>query len=161
MEQGGEVEVKIDLKPALSHQVLDDRLLRDIKTMGGKQFSSLLEGLLPKRLIQPCCDMTGIARDKKVSQLSSADRKTLVSWLKGDFKLDITGHTGFEQAIITAGGVDTKEIDPGTMESKLVQGLFFAGEIIDIHANTGGYNLQAAFSTGWAAGIASASQRSR
>ncbi len=154
LEKGKNTEVVIDLKPALSHQALDARLLRDIQEIGRKQFSSMLEGLLPKKLIPVCCDQTGIPRDKKISQLSGTERQRLLHWLKDDFRFEITGHKGFDQAIITAGGVDTKEIDPITMESKLVKGLYFAGEILNVHANTGGFNLQAAFSTGWAAGIA-------
>ncbi len=155
LEEGKSVAVVVDLKPALSHQSLDARLLRDIQSMGRKQFASLLEGLLPKKLIPVCCRETDIPRDKKISQLSSTDRQKLLSWLKDDFRFVISGHKGFDQAIITAGGVNTKEINPATMESKFVKGLFFAGEIINIDANTGGFNLQAAFSTGWAAGRAS------
>lgn len=158
LEAGKRIEVAIDLKPALDQQSLDARLLRDIQSLGRKQFSSLLEGLLPKKLIPVCCEKTGIPRDKKISQLSGDERSTLLHWLKEDFRFKITGHKGFDQAIITSGGVDTKEIDPATMESKLVKGLYFAGEILDVDANTGGYNLQAAFSTGWAAGIAAGSK---
>ena len=157
LEDGKEVEVSLDLKPALSHQTLDARLLRDIQTLGAKQFSSLLAGLLPKKLIPVCASQTGIPWDKKVSQITSAERKSLLAWLKDDFKFQVSGHKGFEQAIVTAGGVNTKEVDPHSMESKLIQGLYFAGEILDVDANTGGYNLQAAFSTGWAAGRAAGS----
>jgi len=154
LEEGKPVDVRIDLKPALDHKTLDDRLLRDITKLGKKQFSSLLEGLLPKKLILLCLEHTGIGRDVKNSQLTSSDRHSLISWLKEDFRFSISGHKGFEQAIITAGGIDTSEIDPRTMESKIVRGLYFAGEIINIDADTGGFNLQAAFSTGWAAGRA-------
>ncbi len=157
LDDGHQVEIGIDLKPALSHQTLDDRLLRDLQTLGRKQFSTLLEGLLPKKLIPVCVRQTGIPWEKKNSQISSQERKRLLSWLKDDFKFQIVGHQGFEQAIITAGGVNTREVDPHTMESKLVRGLYFAGEILDVDANTGGFNLQAAFSTGWAAGIAAGS----
>lgn len=154
LDEGKTVEVVIDLKPALSYQTLDARLLRDIQTLGRKQFSSLLEGLLPKKLIPVCCEFTEIPRDKKISQLSGDERHKLLTWLKDDFRFVISGHKGFDHAIITAGGVDTKEVDPATMESKLVSGLYFAGEILNVDANTGGFNLQAAFSTGWAAGKA-------
>lgn len=154
LEAGKEVEVSIDLKPALSRQTLDARLLRDIQLLGAKQFSSLLSGLLPKKLIPICVEQTGIPWDKKVSQVTSQERKGLLNWLKDDFRFRISGHKGFEQAIVTAGGISTSEVDPHTMESKLIQGLYFAGEILDVDANTGGYNLQAAFSTGWAAGRA-------
>lgn len=154
LEENKSVEIAIDLKPALSSQALDARLRRDIQALGRKQFGSLLEGLLPKKLIPVCCEQTGIPQDKKVSQLSALERQKLITWLKDDFRFDISGHKGFDQAIITAGGVETKEVDPRTMESKYVPGLYFAGEILNVDANTGGFNLQAAFSTGWAAGNA-------
>jgi predicted Rossmann fold flavoprotein len=156
LEDEKDVEIRIDLKPALSHHTLDTRLLRDIQLLGSKQFSSLLGGLLPKKLIPVCVEQTGIPWNKKNSQITTNERKALLAWLKDDFKFNITGHKGFENAIITAGGINTKEVNPKTMESKLVQGLFFAGEILDVDANTGGYNLQAAFSTGWIAGRAAA-----
>jgi predicted Rossmann fold flavoprotein len=156
LDAGSLVEIGIDLKPALDHQVLDERLLRDIQELGRKQISTLLEGLLPKKLIPVSLDQTGVPRDQKVSQISAEQRGTLLSWLKDDFKFEVTGHKGFAQAIITAGGVDTGQVDSRTMESKLVKGLYFAGEILDIDAETGGFNLQAAFSTGWAAGRAAA-----
>lgn len=155
--EGKVVEIIIDLKPALSHQTLDTRLQRDLLLLGAKQFSSLLAGLLPKKIIPVCVEQTGIPWDKKNSQITAAERKALLTWLKGGFKFRVTGHKGFENAIITAGGVNTKEVDPRTMESKLVRGLYFAGEILDVDANTGGFNLQAAFSTGWAAGNAASS----
>ncbi len=157
LDKGKKVDIAIDLKPALSYQTLDARLLRDIQLLGVKQFSTLLEGLLPRKLIPICVQQTGIPWDKKNSQLTSSERKKLSRWLKDDFRFQVSGHKGFEQAIVTAGGVNTKEVDPHTMESKLVQGLYFAGEILDVDANTGGYNLQAAFSTGWAAGCAAGS----
>jgi predicted Rossmann fold flavoprotein len=156
LENGERVELIIDLKPALDRKTLDKRLLRDIESLGKKQFSSLLEGLLPKKLIPVCLEQTGIDGEQKNSQITSPERTKLISWLKDLFKFSVIGHRGFDHAIITSGGVDTKEINPRTLESKLVKGLFFAGEIIDIDADTGGYNLQAAFSTGWAAGIAAA-----
>ncbi len=157
LESGNAVEVRIDLKPALDHQALDSRLLRDIQDLGKNQFATLLEGLLPKKMIPICLDQTGIPRDLKNSQISGTDRTKLIHWLKEDFRFSVSGHQGFSQAIITAGGVKTSEIDPRSMQSKLVTGLYFAGEIIDIDADTGGYNLQAAFSTGWAAGVAAGS----
>ena len=157
LDEGKEVQIRIDLKPALSYQTLDARLLRDIQLMGAKQFSTLLGGVLPKKLIPVCVDQTGIPWDKKNSQITSSERNSLLHWLKDDFIFQVSGHTGFEQAIVTAGGVNTREVDPHSMESKLVQGLYFAGEILDVDGNTGGYNLQAAFSTGWAAGQAAGS----
>jgi len=158
LQGDNQVELRLDLKPALDHTALDNRILRDIQNQGKKQFSSMLEGLLPKKMIPICSEQTGIPRDRKISQISGAERKQLRLWLKEDFKFSITGHTGFEQAIITAGGVNTAEVNPRTMESKLIQGLYFAGEILDIDADTGGFNLQAAFSTGWAAGRAAATR---
>ena len=148
-----QVEIIIDLKPALDHNKLDMRLLRDIQGLGRKQVNTFLAELLPKKLIPVCIDQTSIPGDKKVSQITSADRNNLVRWMKDDFRFVISGHTGFTQAIITSGGVATNEVNPSTMESKLIQGLYFAGEVLDVDADTGGYNLQAAFSTGWAAGI--------
>ena len=158
LQAGNKVKLVIDLKPALDHEILDARLLRDIQSQGRKQYNSLLEGLLPKKLIPICIEQTRIPRDKKCSQISSAERKRIKSWLKEDFRFLITGHKGFDQAIITAGGVDPSQVNPNTMESKLVEGLYFAGEILDVDADTGGFNLQAAFSTGWAAGKAAGSR---
>ena len=157
LDENKDVQIGIDLKPALSRETLDARLMRDIQLLGSKQFSSLLGGLLPKKLIPVCTDQTGIPWEKKNSQITAGERKTLMDWLKGNFIFQVTGHKGFEQAIITAGGVNTNEVNPRTMESKLVRGLYFAGEILDVDANTGGFNLQAAFSTGWAAGRAAGS----
>ena len=157
LDDDQDVQIGIDLKPALSHETLDARLLRDIQLLGSKQFSSLLGGLLPKKLIPVCARQTAIPWEKQNSQITASERKSLLDWLKGNFKFQITGHKGFEQAIITAGGVNTKEVDPHTMASKRVRGLYFAGEILDVDANTGGFNLQAAFSTGWAAGRAASS----
>ncbi|MEJ2412422.1 MAG: aminoacetone oxidase family FAD-binding enzyme, partial [Anaerolineales bacterium] len=157
LENGRQVEISIDLKPALSVQTLDARLLRDIEVMGKRQFNRLLEGLLPRKLIPVCVQQTGIPWKRKNNQLTSQERDRLIRWLKEDFKFQISDHMGFEQAIITAGGINTREVDSHTMESKLISGLFFAGEILDVDANTGGFNLQAAFSTGWAAGRAAAS----
>jgi predicted Rossmann fold flavoprotein len=157
LEAGEKVEITIDLKPALDQKKLDLRLLREIERLGKKQVKTFLAELLPKKLIPICIDQTGIPGDKKVSQLTSTDRKQLIKWMKDDFRFVITEHAGFSQAIITSGGVDTNQVKPSTMESKLIQGLYFAGEVLDIDADTGGYNLQAAFSTGWAAGRAAAS----
>ena len=114
-----------------------------------------MKGLLPKKLIPVCIDLTGISAEKRGHQITSAERKRLSNWLK-DFRFEVTGYRPFTEAIITAGGVSTREIDPRTMQSKLVKGLYFAGEVIDIDGDTGGFNLQAAFSTGWLAGRSSA-----
>ena len=156
LRAGRQVELAVDLKPALDHPTLDRRLLRDIQAMGRKQYSTLLEGLLPKSLIPVCVDQTGVAWDQTCSQITAEERKRLRMWLKEDFRLEVADHRGFEQAIITAGGVDVAEVDPHSMASRLVEGLYFAGEILDVDGDTGGYNLQAAFSTGWAAGQAAA-----
>ncbi len=156
LRAGRQVEIVLDLKPALDHPTLDRRLLRDIQQQGRKQYSTLLAGLLPSSLIPVCAAQTGIPWEKKLNQLTAQDRKTLRMWLKENFRFSVIGHRGFEQAIITAGGVNVSEVDPRTMASLLVKGLYFAGEILDVDGDTGGYNLQAAFSTGWAAGRAAA-----
>ncbi|MFC1475022.1 NAD(P)/FAD-dependent oxidoreductase [Candidatus Zixiibacteriota bacterium] len=145
------VSLSIDLKPALDEAKLDARLLRDIQTHGKKQFHTLLKDLLPAKLIPVCSQLTKIPSDKIVSQITVDERKRLRNWLK-DFRFNITGHRPIDEAIVTAGGVDLREVNPKTMESKLVNGLYFAGEVLDIDGATGGYNLQAAFSTGWLAG---------
>lgn len=147
------VIISIDLKPALDQSKLDTRLLRDLDAHGKRQFRTLLRELLPSKLIPVCIDLTGIPSDKVGHQITAEERKRLLSWLK-DFRLEVTGHRSIDEAIITAGGVNTREIDPRKMASRLVKGLYFAGEVLDVDAKTGGYNLQAAFSTGWVAGRA-------
>jgi hypothetical protein len=102
--------------------------------------------VLPARLCELCCELNAVSPDKQAGQITAAERKKLKTWLK-NFRLDINSHRGFNEAIVTAGGVSTKEIDPRTMASRLVKGLYFAGEVLDIDGDTGGYNLQAAFST--------------
>ncbi len=149
------VTLSIDLKPALDERKLDARLLRDLDAHGKQQFRTILKGLLPKKLIPVCIDLTNIPPDKASHQITTQERKRLRMWLK-DFRLEVIGHRPFEEAIITAGGVDTREVDPRTMASRLVEGLYFAGEVLDVDADTGGYNLQAAFSTGWVAGQSAA-----
>jgi predicted Rossmann fold flavoprotein len=152
---GQRVSLSIDLKPALDEGKLDARLLRDLDAHGKQQFRTLLKGLLPRKLIPVCLDLTGIPPDKMAHQITSEERQRLRTWLK-DFHLEVTGHRPFTEAIITAGGVDVREVDPRTMASRLVKGLYFAGEVLDVDADTGGYNLQAAFSTGWVAGQSAA-----
>jgi predicted Rossmann fold flavoprotein len=152
---GQSVVLSIDLKPALDEGKLDARLLRDLDAHGKQQFRTLLKGLLPRKLIPVCLDLTGIPPGKMAHQITSEERQRLRTWLK-DFRLEVTGHRPFTEAIITAGGVDTGEVDPRTMASRLVEGLYFAGEVLDVDADTGGYNLQAAFSTGWVAGRSAA-----
>lgn len=146
-----EVELAIDLKPALDKEKLDTRLQRDFTQYSRKQMPNGMKDLLPQRLIAPVLDQAFIDEEKFVNQLSRAERRRLVDVLKA-FTVPITGTRPIAEAIVTAGGVSLKEIDPKTMESKLIKGLFIAGEVMDIDGYTGGYNLQAAFSTGYAAG---------
>jgi predicted Rossmann fold flavoprotein len=155
LRRGDKVTFAIDLKPALDEKKLDARLLRDIDSRGKEQISSLLRGLLPREMVPVCLDLTKIAGDQLACNISAKERRRLRTWLK-DFRLEVTGYRPFSEAIVTAGGIDTKEIDPRTMESKKTKGLFIVGELLDIQADTGGYNLQAAFSTGWLAGRSAA-----
>ena len=155
LRQSQRVMLSVDLKPALDERKLDARLLRDLEAHGKQQYRTLLKGLLPRKLIPVCIERTGIPPDKVGHQITAEERSRLRTWLK-DFRLEVSGHRPFTQAIITAGGVDTREVDPRPMASRLVEGLYFAGEVLDIDADTGGYNLQAAFSTGWLAGRAAA-----
>ncbi|MBN1563066.1 MAG: NAD(P)/FAD-dependent oxidoreductase [Anaerolineae bacterium] len=151
-----QVAVSIDLKPALDEKMLDTRLLRDFDQQGKRQFKTILKDLLPKLLIPVCSDLTGISPDKPGHQITAQERERLRAWLK-DFRLEVTKHHPIATAIVTAGGVKLDEVDPRTMQSRLVSGLYFAGEVLDLDADTGGYNLQAAFSTGWLAGRSAAS----
>ena len=141
----------VDLKPALSIEQLDNRILRDFGEEQNKDFANSLSKLLPKSLIPVIIKLSGIKSDKKVNQIEREERLGLCKLIKA-LPLHITGFRPIEEAIITSGGISVKEIDPKTMGSKLVRGLFFAGEIIDVDAYTGGFNLQIAFSTGFAAG---------
>ncbi|MBU0480037.1 MAG: NAD(P)/FAD-dependent oxidoreductase [Proteobacteria bacterium] len=158
LQRGAKIELAIDLKPALDEQKLDARLQRDIASRGKESVESMLRGLLPKEMIPVCLEQTEIAGDKQVHTISAQERKTIRNWLK-ELRLEVTGHRPIKEAIVTAGGVNTKEIDPNTMESKLVRGLYITGELLDIQGDTGGYNLQAAFSTGWLAGRAAAAKQ--
>lgn len=146
-----DVELAIDLKPALDKEKLDARLQRDFVQYSRKQMVNGMKDLLPQRLIEPVLDEAFIDGEKFVNQLSRAERQRLVDVLKA-FTVPITGTRPIAEAIVTAGGVSLKEIDPKTMASKIIDGLFIAGEVMDIDGYTGGYNLQAAFSTGYAAG---------
>lgn len=141
----------IDLKPALSGEQLDKRLLRDFEENKNKAFKNALGGLFPARLIPIMITRSGIESDKKVNEITKEERKAFAELIKR-FPLTITGTRGFAEAIITQGGVSVKDINPSTMESKLVEGLYFAGEVLDVDALTGGFNLQIAWSTGHLAG---------
>lgn len=147
--------VVIDLKPALDHKKLDDRLLREIDENGSRQVQNMVRTLLPSSLVEVCLNLVEIDPFKPAHQLKGDERKRLRNWLK-DFRFEVTGVRGFGEAIITKGGVSIREIDPKTLQSRVVKGLFFAGELMDVDADTGGYNLQIAFSTGWVAGEAAA-----
>jgi len=149
------VALSIDLKPALDEATLDARLVRELEEHSRRRFSACLAELLPRKLIPVCSDLVAIPLDRACHQVTAAERRTLRAWLK-DFRLDVTGHRPLAEAIITAGGVELSEIDPRTLSSRLVRGLYFCGEVLDLDADTGGYNLQAAFSTGWLAGRSAA-----
>lgn len=149
--QNSKVEVSIDLKTALDEQKLDTRLIRDLDESGKKNISNLFRNWLPASMIPVFMEMVGVDPGKEGHQISSKERRRIRNLMK-DFRFRIKGHRSFKEAIITAGGVPTNEISSKTMESKLLPGLFFAGEMIDLDAETGGYNLQIAYSTGWMAG---------
>lgn len=146
------LKLTLDLKPALSYEKLDARLLRDFEKYSNKQLGNALNDLLPQKLIPLIIEASGIYPDKVVHQITKEERDKLIKALK-EFPLEFKGFRPIEEAIITSGGISVKEINPSTMESKIIPGLFFAGEIIDIDALTGGYNLQIAYSTGYLAGI--------
>lgn len=148
----GKVELEIDLKPALSEEKLDARILRDFEEQKNKQFKNSLDKLLPQKLIPVIIEKTNINESKKINEITKQERQKLVNELK-HFKISINGTRPIEEAIVTSGGINIKEINPKTMESKLINGLYFAGEIIDVDCLTGGYNLQVAWSTGHTAGI--------
>ena len=142
----------IDLKPALSVEKLDERLQRDFKEFSNKQFKNILKNLLPKKMIHIIQQISGIPEEKPVHQITGKERTNLITSLK-ELTIHLNKFRPISDAIITSGGVDVSQINPKTMESKLVHGLFFAGEILDCDAYTGGFNLQIAWSTGYAAGI--------
>ncbi len=145
------VVLSIDFKPALSEEKLDERILRDFSEFKNKQFKNSLDKLLPQKLIPVIVEKSGINPEKQVNEINKKERHKLVSLLK-NFEITIKGFRPIDEAIITSGGINIKEINPKTMESKLVEGVYFAGEIIDVDAYTGGFNLQIAYSTGYAAG---------
>ena len=135
----------------MTKEQLDSRILRDFHDKINKQFKNSLDDLLPKKMIPIIIDMSAISPEKKVNEITREERSRLVSLLK-EFPLTVAGLGEWKEAIITKGGVSVKEVDPGTMESKLVKGLYFAGEVLDLDALTGGYNLQIAWSTAYLAG---------
>ncbi len=145
------VYITIDLKPALNEAKLYARLQRDFTSRAKEPLFSILRGLLPKPLVQICINQNKIPSYTLGQNISTKQRRKILTWLK-NFKITITGHRPFAEAIITAGGVNTNEINPETMESKITEGLYIVGELLDVQADTGGYNLQAAFSTGYLAG---------
>ena len=143
--------VYLDLKPALSSDEFDKRLIREFENGNRKEFKNILGELYPQKLASLVCDITGLDPYKRCNEISGAERKTLLKFTK-EMKITITGTRDFNEAIITHGGVSVKDINPKTMESKLVKNLYFAGEVLDLDAHTGGFNLQIAFSTGYLAG---------
>lgn len=146
------IKLSIDLKPALSEEKLDERILRDFNEIKNKQFKNSLDKLLPQKLINIIIERSGINPQKQVNEIKKEERRNLVKLLK-NFEVTIKGFRPIDEAIITSGGINIKEINPKTMESKIVNGLYFAGEIIDVDSYTGGFNLQIAYSTGYTAGI--------
>ena len=146
-----ELFMSIDLKPALSAEQLDRRLLRDFEENRNRQFKNAVQGLLPSKLLPVLIELSGISPEKKVNELTREERSRLTALLKA-FPVTLVGMRGFHEAIITRGGVSVKEVNPSTMESKLVSDLYFAGEVLDLDAMTGGFNLQIAWSTGYLAG---------
>ena len=150
--EGKNISIIIDFKPALSEQKLEDRILRDFSEFKNKQYKNSLDKLLPQKLIPIIIKLSKIEEDKKVNEITKEERKRLVVLLK-NFKINVKRFRPIEEAIITSGGISTKEINPKTMESKIVKNLYFAGEIIDVDSYTGGFNLQIAYSTGYVAGL--------
>lgn len=143
--------IKLDFKPALSEIELDKRIQKDFKKFINKDFKNALDELLPKKIIPLIIKLSQIPENKKVNEITKEERKNLLKLLK-EFKMEVKGLRPIDEAIVTAGGVDTKEIDPSTMKSKIISNLSFAGEVIDVDAFTGGYNVQIALSTGYIAG---------
>ena len=146
-----QIILKIDLKPALDEEKLEARILRDFGEFKNKKIKNGLDKLLPQKIIPVIIEKSKINPEKHVNEITKEERKQLIQQVKG-FSIVISGFRNIEEAIITSGGIDTKEINPKTMESKLIKGLFFAGEVIDVDAYTGGFNLQIAYSTGVTAG---------
>ena len=148
----GKIKLQIDLKPALNEEKLNLRLLRDFDKVKNKQIINSLNELLPKKMIEPVIKKAKIKNEKRINEITKQERENLIRVIKC-FEITISGFRPIEEAIITRGGINVKEINPKTMESKLIEGLYFAGEIIDVDAYTGGFNLQIAYSTGYTAGL--------
>ena len=151
----GEARLLIDLKPALDEQQLDKRVLRDFEESRNKQFKNALGHLFPARLIPVMIRLSGIAPEKPVNEITREERRAFVGLIKA-LPMTVTGVQGYEEAVITKGGVSVQNVNPSTMESKRIRGLYFAGELLDLDALTGGYNLQIAWSTGHLAGTSAA-----
>ena len=151
MDKLSNTKIKIDLKPALDFKTLEKRIIRDFEKNQNKMVKNSLDLLLPKSLAEKIIELSKINKEKQINQITKEERKIILNLIK-DLQVNITGLGSFKEAIITNGGINVKEINPSTMESRLVKNLFFAGEIINVHAVTGGYNLQIAFSTGYLAG---------
>lgn len=155
--QKGPLMLHLDWKPALSEEQLDKRLLKEFEENKNKQFKNALTGLAPAKLLPVLIARSGIPEEKKVNEITREERAALIACLK-DFTMTLSALRGFEEAIITRGGISLKEVNPSTMESKLMSGLYFAGEMLDLDAFTGGFNLQIAWSTGYLAGQSAAGQ---
>lgn len=153
--QKGELKLEIDLKPALDEEQLDNRILRDFSEASNKNFMNGIVHLFPSKMIPTIVELTGIDGEKKVHEITREERMRLIQVIR-HFPVTLTGLRGFDEAIITSGGIATKEMNPSTMESKKVKGLYFAGEVVDVDAVTGGFNLQIAWSTGYLAGMSAA-----
>lgn len=155
--QGKSIKLIIDLKPALTEEILNQRILRDFNDVKNKQFKNYLNQLLPQKLIHVIIEKCGIDKDKQINSITKEERIRLIRNIK-NFTLDFKELGGYNEAVITKGGIHVKEVNPSTMESKLINGLYYAGEILDLDALTGGFNLQIAWSTGYLAGCNAASE---
>ena len=144
-------EILLDLKPALTLDMLDKRILREFEENKNKQFKNALDKMFPSKLIPVMIELSGIDPEKKINEVTKEERKNLVNLIK-NWEMTIVGTRGFREAIITQGGIAVKGVNPSTMESKVIPGLYLAGEMLDIDALTGGFNLQLAWSTGYLAG---------
>jgi predicted Rossmann fold flavoprotein len=151
----GPVSVSIDLKPALNRSQLHARLQRDFDRYGLRTYRRIVEGLLPEKMVGPVVHLSGVASDKPANQVSALERERLAGILKS-LRFNVRSSLPLSSAVVTAGGVSLEEIEPKTMSSRIVKGLYFSGEVLDLDADTGGYNLQAAFSTGYVAGESAA-----